>query len=103
MTRCEGNETTIRTWRHVFTGAVAGHNKERLPSRVMFRTMAGGENRENPKAREQLKHWHRCVVEDPRELRATELQRNTPSWCSEVRPSCGSLQLKGKDVVLRDS
>ena len=41
---CESVGTTIRKIRLFFAGAVARQSKERLPSRVMFRTIAGGEN-----------------------------------------------------------
>ena len=40
---------------------------ERLPSRVMFGTMAGGENL---RLGGQFKIWHSCIVEDLREFRA---------------------------------
>ena len=64
MTRCESIETTIRE-----AGRVARHSKERLPGRVMFGTIAVGEN---PRPGGQFKTWHRYIVEDLREFRATE-------------------------------
>ena len=44
MTFCERIETTIRKRWLLFAGGVARQSKERLPSRVMFGTIAGGEN-----------------------------------------------------------
>ena len=52
-----------------FAGAVIRQSKERVPSRVMFGTMAGGEN---PRLGRRFKTWYRCIVEDLREFRATE-------------------------------
>ena len=40
----EGVETTIRKRRLLFAGAVQRTHNERLTRRVMFATMAGGEN-----------------------------------------------------------
>ena len=42
--RCESVETTIRKRRLLFGGAVHRTHNERLTRRVMFGTMAGGEN-----------------------------------------------------------
>ena len=69
MTRCESIETTTRKRRLFPSGVVARQIKERLLSRVMFGTMAGGVN---AKPGGQFKTWHRCIVEDLREFRATE-------------------------------
>ena len=44
--RCESVETTIRTRRSPFAGAVERTTNERLTRRVMFETMVGGENPE---------------------------------------------------------
>ena len=44
MIRCESTETTIRKRWLCFAGAAALLNKERLPSRAVYGTMAGGEN-----------------------------------------------------------
>ena len=44
IARCKSIGTTIRKRRQIFAGAVALQSKERLPSRVVFGTMAGGEN-----------------------------------------------------------
>ena len=68
-TRCERIETTIRKHRLIFAGAVARQSKGRLPSRVMFATMNGGEGW---RPGGQPKNWHRCLVEDLRVFRATE-------------------------------
>ena len=69
-THCGSIETTIRERRlgSLFAGAVARQSKERLPSWVMFVAMADGEN---PRPCGQFKTWHRCIVEDIREFRAT--------------------------------
>ena len=70
MTRCESIETTIRKQWFLFAGAVIRQSKERLPSREIFGTMAGGES---PRPGGQFKKtWHRCIVEVLREYRATE-------------------------------
>ena len=42
--QCESVETTIRKRRLLFAGAVQRTHNERLTRRVMFGTMAGGEN-----------------------------------------------------------
>ena len=68
-TRRESIGTTIRKRRLFFAGAVARQSKEQLPSRVMFRTTAGGEN---PSHGRQCKTCNRCIVEDLREFRPTE-------------------------------
>ena len=69
MTRCESIDTTIRKRRLFFAGGVARQSKERLPSRVMVGTIAGVENL---RPGGQSKTWHRCIVEDLKEFRATE-------------------------------
>ena len=57
-TRCESIETATGKRRLFFAGAVARQSKERLPSPVMFGTIAGGEN---PRPGGQFETWHRCV------------------------------------------
>ena len=42
--QCESGKTTIRKRRLLFAGAVQRTHNERLTHRVMFGTMAGGEN-----------------------------------------------------------
>ena len=80
-TRCESIETTIRKRRLFFAGAVARQNEGRLPHRVMFGTMAGGEN---PRPGGQSKTWQRCLVDDLGEFGATPTdQRKTPRWYLE--------------------
>ena len=69
MARCESMETTIRKRQPFFARAAARQNKVRLPNRVVFGTMAGGEN---PIPGGQFKTWHSCIVKDLREYRATE-------------------------------
>ena len=68
-TRCESIGTTIRKQWPFFAGAVARQSKARILSRGMFGMMAGGVN---PKPDAQFKTWHRCIVKDSREFRATE-------------------------------
>ena len=48
--------------------SIFGNIQERTRA-VMFGTMAGGENL---RPRGQIKIWHRCMVEDLREFRASE-------------------------------
>ena len=69
MTRSESIETAIRKRRFFFAGSMARQSKERLPSRVMFGTMTGGEN---PRPGRKSKTWHRCIVEDLGGFRTTE-------------------------------
>lgn len=69
QTRCESIETTIRKRRLFFAGAVARQPKGRLPSRVMFGTMTGGEGR---RPGGQPKSWQKCLAEDLKVFRATE-------------------------------
>ena len=59
MTRCKSIETTIRKRRLVFLGAEARPSKVRLPSQVMFGTIAGGEN---SRPGGQYKNWPRCIA-----------------------------------------
>ena len=47
--QCESVETTIRKLRLLFAGAVQWTTNERLPHRVTFGTMAGGENQADQK------------------------------------------------------
>ena len=69
MTRWDFIETTIRKRLFFFAVGVARQSMVRLPSRVMFGTIAGGEN---PTPGGQFKTWHRCIVETFRRLPATE-------------------------------
>ena len=95
-TSCESIETTIRKRRLFFAGNVARQSKERLPSRVMFGTIAG---EENPRPGGQFKTWHRCILKDIREFRATEGSTEVaPFWCLELRPLCCPLQPKGRGI-----
>ena len=66
--QCERVETTIRKRRLLFAGAVQRTNNERLTRRVMFGTMAGGEN-PGPGQPENI--WAQCLVDDSRMFRAT--------------------------------
>ena len=69
-TQCEDVETTICK-RHLllFTGAAQRTNNERLTRRVMFGTMAGGEN---PGPGRQKNNWAQYLVDGLRVFRATE-------------------------------
>ena len=66
--QCESVETTIRKRRLLFAGAVQRTHNERLTRRVMFETMAGGEN-SGPGRPE--KNWAQYRV-NLRVFRATE-------------------------------
>ena len=67
----ESVETTIRKRRLLFAGAVQRTHNERLTRRLMFETMAGGEN---PGPGRPEKNWAQCllIVDDLRVFRATE-------------------------------
>ena len=52
--QCEGVETTIRKRRLLLAGAIQETQNERLIRRVMFETLAGGEN---PGPRRPEKNW----------------------------------------------
>ena len=52
----------------LFVGAVQRTNNERPTRRVMFGTMAGGEN---PRPGRPEKNWAQCLVDDLRVVRAT--------------------------------
>ena len=64
--QCESVETTIRKRRLLFAGVQRTTN-ERLTHRVMFGTMAGGEN---PGPGRPEKNWAHCLVDDVRVFRA---------------------------------
>ena len=67
--QCESVETTIRKRRLLFAGGVQRTHNERLTRRVMFGTMADGEN---PGQGQPEKNWAQCLVDDLRVFRATE-------------------------------
>ena len=67
--QCESVQTTIRKRRLLFAGAVQRMNNERPTRRVMFGTMADGEN---PGPGRPEKNWAQCLVDDLRVSRATE-------------------------------
>ncbi|CAN0257139.1 unnamed protein product, partial [Laminaria digitata] len=52
-----------------FAGAVAQQKEGRLPRRVIFGAIAGGEN---PRPGGQWKAWRRCLVEDLKAFGATD-------------------------------
>ena len=66
--QCESVETTIRKRRLLFAGTLQRTNNERLTRRVLFGTMAGGEN-PRPGRPERTAQ---CLVDDPRVFRTTE-------------------------------
>ena len=66
---CESVETTICKWRLLFAGGVQRTHNKRLSRRVMFGTMAGGEN---PGPGRPEKNWAQRLVDDLRVFRATE-------------------------------
>ena len=100
MTRCENIKTTIRKRRLFFGGGLARQSKERLPNRVMFGTMADGEN---PRPGVQFfKTWHRCIVEYLRELRATEGSTELSPLVFGVETALWSTATNGWEVVLGD-
>ena len=61
--QCESVETTIRKRRLLFAGAVQRTTNERLTHRVMFGTLAGGEN---PGPGRPEKNWVQCLADDIR-------------------------------------
>ena len=67
--QCESVETTIRKRRLLFAGAVQRTNNVRLTRRVIFGTMASGEN---PGPGRPENTWAQCLVDDLRVFRATE-------------------------------
>ena len=67
--QCESVETTVRKRRLLFAGGVQRTSNERLTRRVMFGTMAGGQN---PGPSRPEKNWAQCLVDDIRVFGATE-------------------------------
>ena len=67
--QCESVETTIRKRRLLFAGAVQRTRNGRLTRRVMFGTMAGGDN---PGPGRPAKNWAQCLVDNLRAFRDTE-------------------------------
>ena len=76
--QCESFETTTRKRRLLFAGAVQRTHSERLNCRVMFGTMAGGEN---PGPGRPEKNWAQCLVDDLSMFRATERSTKASPWC----------------------
>ena len=72
--KCESVQTTIRKRRLLFAGAVQRTQNEHLTRRVMFGTMAGGEN---PRPGRPETNLAQCLVNNLRVFRATE--RSTES------------------------
>ena len=67
--QCESVEATIRKRRLLFAGAVHRTHNDRPTRRVMFGTMAGGEN---PGPGRPEKNWAQCLIDDLRAFQATE-------------------------------
>ena len=67
--QCKSVETTIRKRRLLFAVAVQRTHNDRLTRRVMFETVAGGEN---PRPGRPEKNWAQFLVDDLRVFRATE-------------------------------
>ena len=67
--QCESVETTICQRRLLFAGGVQRAINERLARRVMFGTMAGGEN---PEPGRPEKNWVQCLADDLGVFQATE-------------------------------
>ena len=75
----ESVETTIRKRRHLSAEAIQRTHNERLTRRVMFGTMAGGEN---PGPGRPEKNWAQCLVDDLRVFGATDGSTGSaPFWC----------------------
>ena len=67
--QCESFETTIDKRRLLFAEGVQRTHEERPTRRMMFRSMAGGEN---PGPGRPEKNWDQCPIDDLRVFRATE-------------------------------
>ena len=80
--QCESVETTIRKRRLMFAGAVQRTHNERLTRRVMFGTMACGEN---PGPGRPEKIWAQCLTDDLRVFRATEGSTESVPLVFEVK------------------
>ena len=75
--QCERVETTIRKRRLLFAGAVQRTHNDGLIRRVMFGTIAGGEN-PGPGRPEQ--NWAPCLVDDLGVFRAIEGSTERARW-----------------------
>ena len=67
--QCERVETTVRKRRLLFAGGVQRMSSERLTRRVMFETMAVGEQSGPGRP---YKNWGQSLADDRRVFRATE-------------------------------
>ena len=67
--QCESVETIIRKRRLLFAGAVQRTTNERLTHRLMFGTMAGGEN---PAPGRPENNWAQCLADGIRVSQANE-------------------------------
>ena len=68
QTQCDSVETVVRKRRLLFAGAVAKKHNGRLPRRVMFGALSGGEK---PKPGRPQKMWLDCVSDDLKAFQAT--------------------------------
>ena len=79
--QCESVETTIRERRLLFGRGVQRTNNERLTRRMMFGTMAGGDD---PGPGRPENNWAQCLVDDLRVFRATEGSKESIRWAFGV-------------------
>ena len=86
QTQCDSVETVVRKRRLLFAGAVAKKHNGRLPRRVMFGALSGGEK---PKPGRPEKMWLDCVSDNLKAFQATAALRKTPRQSSESRQRCG--------------
>ena len=68
-TKCQSVEATIRKRRLLFAGAIARQPEGRLPKRLMFGKISGGED---ARAGRPEQDWLRCLIEDFRVFGATD-------------------------------
>ena len=86
-THCDSVETVVRKRRLLFAGAVAKKHNGRLPRRVMFGALSGGEK---PKPGRPQKMWLDCVSDDLKAFQATSgSTEDSPRQSSESRQRCG--------------
>ena len=67
--QCESVESVIRKRGLLFAGGVQRTTDERLTRRMMFGTVAGGEN---PRPGRAEKNWIQCLTDDFWDFQATE-------------------------------
>ena len=96
--QCESVETTNRKRSLLFAGAVQRTHYERLTRRVMFGTMAGGEN---PGPGRPENTSAQCLVDDLRVFRATEGSTESAPLVFGVETGYGPRRLRrvGSGIV----